>query len=124
MITVKSQNGFKKTRKFLRRMTEIDYINLLEKYAIQGVEALALATPVDTGKTAASWSYEIRRRKDGLAIVWKNTNVVNGVPIAVILQYGHATGTGGYVEGVDYINPVIKPIFEKIAKSAWEEVTR
>lgn len=105
-------------------MTEFDYVNLLEKYAIKGVEALSLATPEDTGKTAASWTYDIRRTSSGLAIVWRNTNIVNGVPIAVILQYGHATGTGGYVEGRDYINPAIRPIFDKIAKSAWEEVTR
>lgn len=124
MITIKTRGGFKKTRKLLKKMEEIDYINLLEKYAIQGVEALSTSTPVDTGKTAASWTYDIRKTKYGLAIVWSNTNVVSGVPIAIILQYGHATRNGGYVEGIDYINPAIKPIFEKLANEAWEEVAR
>lgn len=124
MITIKTSGGFKKTRKFLKKMEEIDYIDLLEKYAIQGVEALSTSTPVNTGKTAASWTYDIRRTKYGLAIVWSNTNVVNGVPIAIILQYGHATRNGGYVEGIDYINPAIRPIFEKLANEAWEEVIR
>ena len=89
-----------------------------------GVEALAAATPRKTGKTAASWSYRVEKGKDSIAIIWSNSNIVDGTPIAVILQYGHGTRNGGYVEGVDYINPAMRPIFDEIAKRAWEEVRR
>ena len=86
------------------------------------VEALAKATPKDTGKTAASWSYTVTKGKESITITWRNSNIVDGVPIAVILQYGHGTRNGGYVEGVDYINPAMRPIFERIAARAWGEV--
>lgn len=93
-----------------------------EKYANEGVNALSSATPVDTGLTAKSWDYEISNTDTSTTIYWKNSNVVNGVPIAVLIQYGHGTKNGGYVEGIDYINPALRPIFEKMAQDAWKEV--
>ena len=92
-------------------------------YGQRGVNALAAATPKDTGLTAASWYYEVERTDNDLAIYWKNSNTNNGVNIAVILQYGHGTNGGGYVRGIDYINPALRPIFEEIANDVWEEVT-
>jgi hypothetical protein len=96
----------------------------LDKYGREGVAALASATPVDSGLTASSWYYEIVRTNGSVTINFNNSNIQNGVPIAVILQYGHATGTGGYVQGRDYINPAIRPIFDRIANDAWREVTK
>ena len=86
--------------------------------------ALASATPTETGKTASSWFYEISHNKGSATITFSNSNINKGVPIAIILQYGHGTGTGGWVEGRDYINPAIQPIFDKIANEAWKEVTK
>ena len=96
---------------------------ILNKYGKMGVSALAAATPVDTGKTADSWIYEIETSKDSYTITWSNTNVNNHVNIALILQYGHATRNGGYVSGRDYINPALQPVFDQIAEEAWREVT-
>lgn len=124
MITFKSKGDLSKTYNFLKRAQTRDFLNKLNKYGEKGVSALSAATPVDTGKTAASWSYEIRHSKTLVTIEWKNSNVVNGVPIAIILQYGHGTRTGGYVQGKDYINPAIQPIFDDILNSAWEEVKK
>mgnify|MGYP000450034768 FL=1 len=103
-------------------MLEPELDELLDRYGQEGVEALAKATPKDTGKTAASWSYTVTKGKETITITWRNSNIVDGVPIAVILQYGHGTRNGGYVEGVDYINPAMRPIFERIAARAWGEV--
>lgn len=103
-------------------MSKFQINKILEKYGQMGVDALASATPVDSGTTAESWGYEISVRKEGATIHWTNTNQNKGVYIAVILQYGHGTGTGGYVQGVDYINPAIRPVFDKIAEEAWMEV--
>lgn len=122
MITIKSKGNFKKTDNLLAKILKRDYVTVLTKYGQLGVEALRNATPVDTGLTANSWSYEIVEDSSGIKIYWKNSNIVKGVPIAVILQYGHGTGTGGYVEGTDYINPALKSVFEKIADAAWKEV--
>ena len=122
MITIKHKGDFKKTDNFLAKILKRDYVSVLNKYGQQGVAALSSATPVDTGLTASSWSYEIVENSSGISIYWKNSNIVKGVSIAVILQYGHGTGTGGYVEGTDYINPALKPVFEKIADAAWKEV--
>lgn len=124
MITIKHKGNLSKTYNFLNRALKSDFFDRLESYAKEGVNALAAATPTDTGKTAASWGYEIERSKDSITITWTNSNVVNGVPIAIILQYGHGTHSGGYVQGRDYINPAIQPIFDKIANSAWKEVTK
>lgn len=123
MIVLKNKGDFSKTTNFLKRITKLDYKSILSKYGKMGVDALAKATPVDTGLTASSWSYEIVEANGGATIYWKNSNIVKGVPIAVILQYGHGTGTGGYVEGIDYINPALRSIFEGIADDAWKEVT-
>lgn len=97
--------------------------NPLEKYAERGLQALKDSTPVDSGKTADSWECTIRRDQTGATIVWSNTNVNDGVNIAIILQYGHATGTGGYVVGLDYINPAMQPIFQEMADNIWKEIT-
>ena len=123
MIVIKHSGSFKKTDKFLKQMSKKNYNHIYEKYAKEGVLALASVTPVASGLTADSWGYEIRSSKSAVTICWTNDNVVNGVPIAIILQYGHATRNGGYVEGVDYINPAIRPIFDRIADEVWKEVT-
>lgn len=123
MITISSKGNFQKTEGFLKRMNEQEIYTSLAKYGEEGVAALAAATPVDSGKTASSWVYEIEKKPDSYAIIWSNTNVVNGTPIAVLIQVGHATGTGGYVSGRDYINPALRPIFDRIANDVWKEVT-
>lgn len=115
--------GFTKTERFLNRMKRREYLNVLDEFGRDGVQALRNATPVESGLTAESWDYEIKRTRDYTEIVWTNSNINDGVPIAVILQYGHGTGTGGYVQGRDYINPAIRPIFDKIAEKAWKVVT-
>lgn len=123
-IVFKHKGNLKKTTKFLERTLKGDYLKNLDKFGREGVAALALATPVDTGKTAKSWDYRIEKITDGTKIVWTNSNVNKGVNIAIILQYGHGTGNGGYVQGRDYINPAIRPIFDRIADDAWKEVTK
>lgn len=124
MISFKQKGDFSKLSRFFERAKEVVHIGNLDKYGRAGVAALSAATPKDSGETASSWEYEIKRTKTTVSIVFNNTNIQNGVPIAIILQYGHATNNGGYVEGVDYINPAIKPIFERIANDAWKEVTQ
>jgi hypothetical protein len=123
VISFESEGSFKNTENFLLAMLKPSPAQLLEPYARAGVDALASATPLDTGETATSWGYEIKILKGSWSITWTNSHIVDGVPIAVILQYGHGTGTGGYVEGEDYINPAIKPIFDKIADEVWKAVT-
>lgn len=124
MITFRQKGDFSKLTRFLERAKEAVHLGDLDKYGRAGVAALASATPVDSGLTASSWYYEITN-KDGSAIIsFRNSNVQNGVPIAIILQYGHGTGTGGWVQGRDYINPAIQPIFDEIADNAWKEVTK
>ena len=123
MISFVHKGNFNKTENFLTNAERRNYFRILERYAKEGVAALASATPVDSGETAKSWSYEIRQHSGGAKIMWKNSNFVNGVPIAIIIQYGHATRNGGYVQGRDYINPAIQPIFDKLAKEVWREVT-
>lgn len=123
MISFRHSGDFKHTEKFFDKATNIDNLSSIEKYALEGVAALALATPFRTGKTASSWDYEIHRSSGKISIYWTNDNLNKGVNIAVILQYGHGTRNGGYVMGRDYINPAIRPIFDKIAEAAWKEVT-
>lgn len=123
MITISHKGDFKKSLKLLNKLTDFPIRNILEKYGKLGVDALSAATPVDTGKTAASWIYEIELSKDSYTITWSNTNVNKHVNIALILQQGHGTRNGGYVAGRDYINPAIQPIFDQIADEAWREVT-
>ena len=124
MISFRQKGDFSKLDRYFEKIKETAKIGALDKYGREGVAALSSATPVDTGKTADSWYYEIKRQNGSVSLVFKNSNIVNGVPIAIILQYGHATGNGGWVEGRDYINPAIQPIFDKIAESAWKEVTK
>lgn len=124
MISFRQKGDFSNLSRFLERAKETVKIGDLDKYGRAGVSALSSATPVNTGKTAASWTYEIVRQNGSVSIEFHNTNIQKGIPIAIILQNGHATGTGGWVEGRDYINPAIQPIFDKIAKEAWEEVTK
>lgn len=122
MITIKSRGNFSKLEKMLKQSIGKDYKRILDRYAKEGVKALSEATPVDTGKTASSWGYEIVQENGRISIHWTNSNVNEGVNIALILQYGHGTGTGGYVQGVDYINPALRPIFDALADAAWKEV--
>lgn len=124
VIEMRQSGDFKKNLTFLTHLRTRNIRPILEKYGQKGVEALAEATPKATGKTAASWSYEIKMEKTGAVLSWKNSNVVDGVPIAVILQYGHGTRNGGYVQGVDYINPAMKPVFDAIRDELWKEVTK
>ena len=124
MITINHYGDFKKLTNFLEKMKRMFDVSMLDKYGREGVAALSAATPVDSGETASSWTYEIKDIKDGVALTFNNTNIQNGVPIAIILQYGHGTNHGGWVEGRDYINPAIQPVFDKIANEAWKEVTR
>ena len=124
MITFKHTGDFSKADKFLKKAKNAVRIDDLDKYGQEGVNALSSATPVETGTTARSWRYEIVRKDGSVSINFLNTNIQNGVPIAIILQYGHATRNGGWVEGRDYINPAIQPIFDRIANNAWREVTK
>ena len=124
LITFKHKGDFSNLTRFLERAKEAVHIGDLDKYGRDGVEALASATPVDSGETANSWYYEITNSNGSAKITFNNSNIQNGVPIAIILQYGHGTGTGGWVEGRDYINPAIQPIFDEIANNAWREVTK
>ena len=123
MITFSHKGDFKKTFNFLKRAQKLDF-NILARYGELGLQALRDATPKDSGRTADSWYYQIVETTKGYSLQFLNSNVVDGVPIAIILQYGHATGTGGYVEGRDYVNPAIRPIFDDIAKNLWKEVMK
>ncbi len=122
MIGFRQVGDFKNTNRFLKSIREAITNAKVESIAKQGVEALSAATPVRTGKTAASWSYKIENTNGKTTVLWTNDNVVNGVNIAIIIQYGHGTRNGGYVEGYDYINPALKPIFDRMTDSMWEAV--
>lgn len=129
LITITQKGDFKYTEDFLERMSSFrqnQLMQVLNKYGEIGVNALSSATPVDTGKTASSWSYDVHISGNSIEIVWSNSNTVRGgaLNIAVLIQYGHGTGTGGYVQGRDFINPVMRPLFDEIADKVWEEVTR
>ena len=124
MIRFRQKGDFSKLTRFLEKAKEVVHLGDLDQPGRAGVAALASATPVDSGETARSWYYEISNKKGSVTISFHNSNIQNGVPIAIILQYGHGTGTGGWVEGRDYINPAIQPIFDQIAAEAWKEVTR
>ena len=123
MITIRQKGDFSKVTRYLEKVKKSARFDVLDKYGKAGVAALSSATPVDSGLTASSWYYEIERQNGYVKINFCNSNVNKGVPIAIILQYGHGTGTGGWVEGRDYINPAIQPIFDKIVEDAWREVT-
>ena len=124
MISFRQKGDFSKLTSFLERAKETVHLGDLNKYGRQGVAALASATPIDSGETAESWYYKIENNKESATIAFYNSNVQNGVPIAIILQYGHGTRNGGWVEGRDYINPAIQPIFDQIVDDAWREVSK
>lgn len=124
MISFRHKGDFSKVTRYLTKVRRVIKASDLEKYGQEGVAALASATPVNTGLTANSWYYRVEIKQGSATINFCNSNIQNGIPIAVILQYGHGTRNGGYVVGRDYINPVIQPIFDKIANNAWREVTR
>lgn len=121
-IKLKVKGDLKKTRRFLENAERGNYFSRLAEFAKEGVDALSSATPYDTGLTAKSWGYDISIENGKASILWTNSNVNDGVNIAILLQYGHGTGTGGYVKGTDYINPAIQPIMDKIAEEVWKEV--
>lgn len=124
MITITEKGDFSNTERYLARLKKADLFAVLGKYGSLGVAALSNATPIESGLTAASWSYSIKQRPGYYSIRWHNSHIVDGIPIAVILQYGHGTGTGGYVQGRDYIMPAIRPVFDQIVAEAVKEVTR
>lgn len=124
MIRVRQRGDYARLTRYLERMKNTARLIDLDKYGKEGVAALASATPVDTGLTARSWSYKIFRGDGISSITFYNSNIQNGVPIAIVLQYGHGTRNGGWVEGRDYINPALQPVFDKLAKEAWREVTK
>lgn len=123
MISFQSSGSFRNTDKFLKKMSKRDIFRTLERFGREGVNALAAATPSQSGVTASSWSYQIKNEKSSFSITWTNSHIVGGTPLVILLQYGHGTGTGGYVRGRDFINPALKPIFDKIADEAWKAVT-
>lgn len=124
MIRFRQKGDFSKLTGFLEKVKNVVKIGDLNKYGREGVAALSSATPVETGKTAGSWYYEIKNQNGSATISFFNSNIQDGVPIAIILQYGHGTRNGGWVQGRDYINPAIRPIFDKIADNAWKEVKK
>lgn len=124
MIRFRHKGDFSKLTTYLERAKGVVNLSMLDKYGKEGVAALASATPVDTGLTASSWYYKTEITNGSISLTFHNSNVQNGYPIAILLQYGHGTGNGGFVQGRDYINPAIQPIFDKLAKEAWKEVTK
>lgn len=123
MIRIKQKGDFSKATQYFKKVKEASRLKILDEYGRKGVAALQSATPVDSGLTASSWYYEISSANGKTSIDFKNSNVNQGVLVAIILQYGHGTGTGGYVQGRDYINPAMQPIFDELANKAWREVT-
>lgn len=122
-ITFRSKGNFSKTDRYFQKILKAIRLGILDRYGRKGVNALSSATPIDSGETAASWYYTTSYTEDSASLIFSNSHINKGVPIAIILQYGHGTGTGGYVQGRDYINPAIQPIFDKLASEAWKEVT-
>ncbi len=122
MISRSSSGSFDHTFKALERMQKMDVSGIIAREAQKGVAALSRATPHDSGKAASSWSYEVTKTRSSITIGWKNSDVENGYPVALMIQYGHGTGTGGYIAGIDYINPAMRPIFDQIADTVWKAV--
>jgi len=123
-IEVHHSGSFDNTTKFLRSIINGDIYKTLDRFGQEGVEALAAATPIDTGLAASSWDYQVSRDRGTYRIDWTNRDVEGGANVAILIQYGHGTGTGGYVQGRDFINPAMRPVFDRIANEAWEAVTR
>lgn len=124
MISVRQKGDFSKLTRYFGKLKQVDRLVDFDRYGREGVAALSSATPVDSGLTAQSWYYKVIRKDGSVSINFYNSNIQNGVPIAIIIQYGHGTGTGGWVEGRDYINPAVRPVFDKLADSARREVTK
>lgn len=123
MIKISAKGDWSRTNSFLERALNIIKLGELDKYGREGVEVLAAATPEDTGKTASSWYYKVSRTRAGAKIEWLNSSQNQGIPIVILLQYGHGFQNGGYVQGIDFINPALEPVFEEIANNAWKELT-
>jgi len=123
LIKITHKGSFLPTTSFLSRAKRKNYRPIMEKYGNEGVKVLSMATPKDSGVTADSWSYEIQSTSRGVSIFWSNKNVVGGVPLVILLQYGHGTRSGSFIQGVDFINPAIRPIFDRIAENLWKEVS-
>lgn len=124
-ITFKSKGEFDELKSYLKRaQKDASDLAMLDKYGKRGCEILASATPIDTGETARSWTYEVKKTETGMSLSFKNTNIQNGVPVVILLQYGHATKNGGYVQGRDFVNPAIQPLFDELADILWKEVTK
>lgn len=121
-ITFSGTGDFKRTEQMLKNMAALDISRLIESQAQRGVQALSAATPEDSGRAADSWGYEIKKTNKSVSIIWTNSDVENGYPVAIMIQYGHGTGTGGYIQGIDYINPAMRPIFDRILQTVWEAV--
>lgn len=124
MFSLSSSGDYSRLEKYLKSLADGDMYSNLDRYGRKGVAALASATPTDTGRTANSWDYRVISSKTKPGIEWFNNNVVGGSPIAILIQYGHGTGTGGYVHGRDYINPAIRPVFDEIVDDIWRQVKR
>lgn len=122
MISITSKGDYKKTTDFLKRILQGDIYSDLNRYGQMGVDALSNATPVDTSLTSNSWGYRVIKDRKRPGIQWYNKNIESGIPVAILIQYGHATGTGGYVAGRDFINPAMRPVFDKIADDIWKKV--
>lgn len=124
VISFKHKGSFNNTERFLNNAQRAKLTSLLSAYGAEGVGALSAATPKDSGNTAGAWGYEVHVNRASVCISWTNSNINAGIPIAILIQYGHGTGTGGYVQGRDYINPAIQPVFDRIAESVWKEVAQ
>lgn len=122
-MRITTKGDWKDTERFLKKCSKNDPVKILNKYGRRGVAALKTATPVDTGKTAESWDYIVEKKGDKWTLTWTNSNIVGGIPVVILLQYGHGTRNGGYVRGIDFINPSLIQIFKSIAEEAWREVT-
>ena len=122
MISISSSGSFHQTEKFLQRLTKLDISSIVNREAERGVAALSRATPHDSGKAANSWGYKVTKTASSITIGWTNSDIENGYPVALMIQYGHGTGTGGYIAGIDYINPAMRPIFDQIAETVWKAV--
>lgn len=123
MITFKVSGDWNKTLRFLNKASNLKFNEVLNKAGSMGVQALSGATPTRSGKTASSWTYDVKSINKGFKITWRNTNMNRGYCIAMLIQHGHGTGWGGYVQGIDYINPAMAPVFQEIAEMVWREVT-
>lgn len=122
MISVSVSGSFDKTTNFLKKLQKLEIEKIISAQAQRGVEALSRATPVDSSRAASSWDYAVKKSSKGVTITWTNSDIENGYPVVVMIQYGHGTGTGGYVQGIDFINPAMRPIFDEIAQTVWRAV--